>query len=202
MAKLMKRLGALLTKGLVATLPLGLTIYAVYWLVTTTESLMHDFLLLFIDSSTYRPGMGLFVGLLILLGMGALVNAYVVRRVQGWLDRLIDRIPGVKTVYGAIRDLMQLLPTGSSERDLRSVVVVRIGEMRLLGFVTRDDLPELEAQAGGIDLVAVYLPMSYQVGGYTVYLPKSQCEPLDMPVETAMRMVITAGMSSGPPPER
>ena len=85
----MKRLGALLTKGLVATLPLGLTIYAVYWLVTTTESLMHDFLLLFIDPGTYRPGMGLFVGLLILLGMGALVNAYIVRReAREALDRL------------------------------------------------------------------------------------------------------------------
>jgi uncharacterized membrane protein len=74
--------------------------------------------------------------------------------------------------------------------------------MRLLGFVTRDELPELEAQAGGIDLVAVYLPMSYGIGGYTVYLPKDQCEPLDMPVETAMRMALTAGMSSGPPPAR
>ena len=200
----MKRLGALLTKGLVATLPLGLTIYAVYWLVTTTESWMHDFLLLFIDPGTYRPGMGLFVGLLILLGMGALVNAYIVRRLQAWLDRIINRIPGVKTVYGAVRDLMQFLPTGAStaNRDLRSVVVVRWGDMRLLGFVTRDDLPELEAQAGGIDLVAVYLPMSYGIGGYTVYLPKNQCEPLDMPVETAMRMALTAGMSSGPPPER
>lgn len=198
----MKRLGALLMKGLVATLPLGLTIYAVYWLVTTIESLMHDLLLLFIDRATYRPGMGLFVGLGILLGMGMLVNAYIVRRVQGWIDRLIERIPGVKTVYGAIRDLMQLLPTGGKDRDLRSVVVVRFGDIRLLGFVTRDDLPELEAQAGGIDLVAVYLPMSYQVGGYTIYLPKDQCEPLDMPVETAMRMVITAGMSSGPAPER
>ena len=44
--------------------------------------------------------------------------------------------------------------------------------------------------------------MSYGIGGYTVYLPKDQCEPLDMPVETAMRMALTAGMSSGPPPGR
>jgi uncharacterized membrane protein len=199
----MKRLGTLLMKGLVATLPLGLTIYAVYWLVTTIESLMHDLLVLVIDRATYRPGMGLFVGLVLLLGMGALVNAYIVRRMQAWLDRLINRIPGVKTVYGAVRDLMQFLPTGTTtNRDLRSVVVVRWGDVRLLGFITRDDLPELEAQAGGIDLVAVYLPMSYGIGGYTVYLPKDQCEPLDMPVETAMRMALTAGMSSGPPPER
>lgn len=197
----MKRLGRLLTKGLVAVLPLGLTVYTVYWLVTTTEALMQTFLLWFIQPQSYRPGMGLLVGLVFLLAVGTLVNAYVVRRLQGWLDQFINRIPGVKTVYGAVRDLMQFLPTGNStNRDLRSVVVVRWGDMRLLGFITRDDLPELEAQAGGIDLVAVYLPMSYGIGGYTVYMPKNQCEPLDMPVETAMRMALTAGMSSGPPP--
>jgi len=199
----MKRLGRLLTKGLVAVLPLGLTAYTVYWLVTTTEALMQNFLLWFIHPDLYRPGMGLLVGIVFLLAVGTLVNAYVVRRVQGWLDQVINRIPGVKTVYGAVRDLMQFLPTGTTtNRDLRSVVVVRWGDMRLLGFITRDDLPELEAQAGGIDLVAVYLPMSYGIGGYTVYLPKDQCEPLDMPVETAMRMALTAGMSSGPPPVR
>ena len=199
----MKRLGLLLMKGLVAVLPLGLTAYTVYWLVTTTETLMQTYLLWFIRPESYRPGMGLLVGVVFLVGVGTLVNAYVVRRVQGWLDRVIDRIPGVKTVYGAVRDLMQFLPTGNSTtRDLRSVVVVRWGGMRLLGFVTRDDLPELEAQAGGIDLVAVYLPMSYGIGGYTVFLPKDKCEPLDMPVETAMRMALTAGMSSGPPAAR
>ena len=121
---------------------------------------------------------------------------------QGWMDRLIGRIPIVKTVYGAIRDLMQLFPTSTDARDLRSVVVVRLGNIRVLGFITRDDLPELEALAGGTDLVAVYLPMSYQIGGLTIYLPKDQCEILDMPVETAMRRVITAGMSSGPVPAR
>lgn len=185
-----------------ALLPLGLTAYAVYWLVTTTESLMQRLLTLVLPERFYWPGMGLAAGLIILLAAGALVNAYVVRRLQAWVDDVIDRIPGVKSVYGAMRDLMQLFPTGGKARDLRSVVVVKFGDVRMVGFITRDDLPELEKQAGGIDLVAVYLPMSYQVGGYTLYLPKDQCEPLDMPVETAMRMVLTAGMSSGPPPSR
>jgi uncharacterized membrane protein len=198
----MKKLGRLLMKGLVALLPLGLTAYTVYWLITTTEALMHSLLLWIMPPTVYRPGMGLAAGLAILLTVGAGVNAYVVRRMQGWMDRLIGRIPIVKTVYGAIRDLMQLFPTSSDARDLRSVVVVRLGNIRVLGFITRDDLPELEALAGGTDLVAVYLPMSYQIGGLTIYLPKDQCEILDMPVETAMRMVITAGMSSGPVPAR
>ena len=66
----------------------------------------------------------------------------------------------------------------------------------MLGFVTRDDLPELEKQAGGVDLVAVYFPLSYMLGGVTLYLPKNAVGPVDMPVEAAMRLALTGGMAS------
>ena len=74
------------------------------------------------------------------------------------------------------------------------------GEARLLGFVTREHLPELKKQAGGIDLVAVYFPLSYMLGGVTMFLPKHAVEPVDMPVEAAMRLVLTGGMASASPP--
>jgi uncharacterized membrane protein len=47
-------------------------------------------------------------------------------------------------------------------------------------------------------MVAVYFPMSYQIGGYTLLLPREQLEPLDLPVEAAMRLVLTGGMSGAP----
>jgi uncharacterized membrane protein len=43
--------------------------------------------------------------------------------------------------------------------------------------------------------VAVYFPMSYQIGGYTLMVPRERLQPLDLPVETAMRVVLTGGMS-------
>jgi uncharacterized membrane protein len=66
----------------------------------------------------------------------------------------------------------------------------------MLGFVTRDDLPELERQAGGVDLVAVYFPLSYMMGGITLFLPKHALSHVDMPVEAAMRLAITGGMAA------
>ena len=48
--------------------------------------------------------------------------------------------------------------------------------------------------SGGPDLVAVYLPMSYQIGGYTVYLPRGEMETVDLTVEQAMRVVLTGGV--------
>jgi uncharacterized membrane protein len=191
----MKRLTNILMKGLAAVLPLGLTLYFVWWLASTAESLMRGVLTVIVPPRHYVPGMGILVGLILLFAVGSVVNAYIVRRAIAVWEEFLGRIPLIKTVYGAFRDVARLLPSGQGKRDLHSVVW-RVGEARLLGFVTRDDLPELKKQAGGIDLVAVYLPLSYMLGGLTVYLPKAAVEPLDMPVEAAMRLAITGGMAT------
>ena len=196
LATSMKSLTTILMKGLAAVLPIGLTLYVIFWLAGTAESVMRGLLTIVVPPQLYRPGMGILVGLLLLFAVGSVVNAYIVRRAMSVWDDFLERIPLVKTVYSAFRDIARLLPSGQGKRDLQSVVVFRIGEARLLGFVTRDDLPELEKQAGGVDLVAVYFPLSYMLGGLTLYLPKHAVEPVDMPVEAAMRLAITGGMAS------
>ena len=87
---------------------------------------------------------------------------------------------------------------GQNDSEALQVVTVTLpgSNLRLMGFVTRDefsDLPEGIAEPGE---VAVYLPMSYQVGGYTVFMPRSQLSPVQMSREQAMRFVLTAGLKS------
>ena len=192
----MKSLTNILMKGLAAVLPIGLTLYVIWWLVRTIESQMRGLLTLVVPPEHYRPGMGILVGLLLLFAIGSVVNAYIVRRAMSVWDDWLERIPLVKTVYRAFRDIARLLPSGQGKRDLQSVVIWHLGDARLLGFVTRDNLPEFEKQGGGIDLVAVYFPLSYMLGGLTVYLPKTAVERIDMPVEAAMRLAITGGMAT------
>ena len=96
---------------------------------------------------------------------------------------------------GAARDFVQMLPTGGERRELRRVVLARFGNATAIGFVTRDDAAELGLGPQADNRVAVYFPMSYQIGGYTLLLPRSDLEPLDLAVETAMRLVLTGGMS-------
>jgi uncharacterized membrane protein len=192
----MKFLTNILMKGLATVLPIGLTAYAIWWLISSAESVMHALIHLLAPQVEYRPGMGILAGLAVLLIVGTLLNAYIVRRALSLWDDLLSRIPVVKTVYSAFRDIMRLLPSGEGQRDLQSVVVYKVGDARMLGFITRDDLPELERQAGGIDLVAVYFPLSYMMGGVTLFLPKHSLEHVDMPVEAAMRLAITGGMAS------
>ncbi|MCU0759491.1 MAG: DUF502 domain-containing protein [Steroidobacteraceae bacterium] len=190
----LKRLGRVLLKGLVAILPIGLTIYVVYWLGITTETLLSGPLKWLLPPGVYRPGMGLVAGFLLLLVVGLLVNAYLVRRVLGLGESLLLRVPVVKTVYASIRDLTALVNTKDRKRELERVVMVRFGPGRVIGFVTQESAVVPGLERGGGELVAVYLPMSYQIGGYTVYLPRDQIEATDLTVEQAMRIVITGGL--------
>jgi uncharacterized membrane protein len=78
------------------------------------------------------------------------------------------------------------------------VVLGRFGDAVAIGFVTRDDASELGLGPAAEGTIAVYFPMSYQIGGYTLLLPRDRVEPLDIPIETAMRLVLTGGMSGAP----
>ena len=75
------------------------------------------------------------------------------------------------------------------------MVLARFGDAQVIGFVTQDDARELGIVPGTGELVAVYFPMSYQIGGYTALVPRARVTPLDIPVEAAMRMVLTGGVS-------
>ncbi len=191
----MTSLGRILLKGLLAILPIGLTIYLVYWLGVTTEGLLSGPLKLLLPVQFYRPGMGLVAGFLLLLVVGLLVNAYVVRRSLQFGESLLLRVPVVKTVYSALRDLTSLVGPAARKRELERVVMVRFGPGRVIGFVTQENA-SVRGATGAEGLVAVYLPMSYQIGGYTVYLPRDQIEATDLSVEEAMRIVLTGGLQN------
>jgi uncharacterized membrane protein len=192
------KLRSALVRGLVVVLPIGFTIWLLWWIGSTTEGLLRRVILLVVPPEHYLPGMGIAVALVLLAAAGTLFNALIVQSALASWERFLERIPVVKTIYGASRDFMKLIPAGGKRRDLRRVVLARFGEAQVIGFVTQDDASELGIVGEKDDLVAVYFPMSYQIGGYTALLPRSQLVQLDIPVESAMRMVLTGGVSGGP----
>jgi uncharacterized membrane protein len=184
-------------KGLVALLPIGLTVYLVYWLALAAETLFSRLLKAVIPDSAYWPGLGLAAGLVVLYLAGLAVNAYVVRRALRLSDHLFARIPVVKTIYVAIRDFMTFFPSAGKGSDLKRVVLVPFGPGKAIGFVTAESSAALGV-AEGDDLVAVYLPMSYMIGGYTVFLPRELIEPTAMSVEAGMRLALMGGVQGVP----
>ncbi len=195
---MIRKLRSALVRGLVVVLPIGFTIWLLWWIGSSTEALLQQVILLVVPPEHYLPGMGIVAALLLLLVAGTLFNALIVQSALASWERFLDRIPVVKTIYGATRDFMKLIPAGGRRRDLRRVVLARFGEAQLIGFVTQDDAAELGIVGAQEGLVAVYFPMSYQIGGYTMLLPRAHLVQLHIPVEAAMRMVLTGGVSGAP----
>lgn len=192
----MWRLWNTFLKGLAAVLPVTLTLYLVYWLSVTAEDFLGGGLKLALPEGVYRPGMGLIVGFLVVLAVGTTINAYIVRRAIRYGETLLARIPFVKTIFGALKDLTRFLPASGERRDLQRVVLWRFNNARLIGFVTAEVVHERLRGECGDDVVAVYFPMSYQIGGYTLYLPRSELQSCDLSVEEALRLVLIGGVTA------
>ena len=183
--------------GLAAILPIAITLALLWWLGTTAESLFGALLQRLLPGFLYFPGLGLIIGLGLIFAIGVLLRAYVVQGLFAWLEGWVQRIPVVKTVYGTVRDVMNLF-SGDLERQFGEAVLVTLpgSEYRLIGFITREDFDGLPDNLGVEGTIAVYLPMSYQIGGYTMMMPRTQVEPLQLSLEDAMRYTLTAGVSA------
>jgi len=203
----MKKIWNTVLKGLVAILPVGLTVYVVYWLATTAERLFSQVIKLFIPDKWYWPGLGLLTGVLVLYFVGLAVNAYIVNRALRVSDKLFARIPVVKTIYLAIRDFMRFFPSSGQGSDLQRVVLVPCGPGKIIGFVTSESDAMLRRSGPSGAAIAIYLPMSYMVGGYTVFVARELVEPTSLSVEEGMRIALMGGvrsaaMSPSPPGDR
>lgn len=187
---MMKTIGKYILTGLITMLPVILTLYLLYWLAVSAETLLGDL----IPQEIYFPGMGVTAALLAMLVVGMLMHSGPIRRLFLRGERIFYRLPLVKSIYAAFRDLMDYF-SPARKKDFEQVVAVTLGEtgMRLIGFVTQADeqLPE-DFQD---DHVMVYLPMSYMIGGYAVLVPRAAVQPLNMSMEEAMRYVLTAGVT-------
>ena len=149
-----------------------------------------------VPAGAYRPGMGVVAGLVVTFVVGLLMHALVVRRLFALGERLFSRLPLIKSVYFAIRDLLDYFSPGRKQA-FGQVVAVTLGDagMQLIGFLTQTDAERLPVEFKQQDTVLVYLPMSYMIGGYAVLVPRSAVRPLDMGMEEAMRFVLTAGVT-------
>lgn len=189
------RFARIFLTGLLAMLPILVTVAIVMWLIRLAESVFGKLFNALLPGPLYLPGMGLLLAVIVIFLVGLGLQGVLLNQILGTFEGMLNRIPLVKTVYGAVRDLTGMLGS-KSERKFSQVVMVQIPNMpmRLVGFVTVEDL-DAAGLSRGDDEVAVYLPMSYQIGGYTLLLPRRYLTPLNMSFEDAMRFVITAGVS-------
>ena len=193
---MLKSISKTLLTGFITLLPVVLTLYLLYWLAVSAESVLGRLIQLMLPQQLYWPGMGVIAGLAVVFVVGLLMHAYVVQRLFARGEQILYHLPLIKSVYRAIRDFFEYF-SPAREKEFEQVVAVSFGDtgMQVIGFVTQA-LPEnMPQDFREKDSVLVYLPLSYMIGGYAVLVPCSAVRPLDMNMEEAMRFTLTAGVT-------
>ena len=192
----MNALGKLFLKGLAVVIPVALTLAILWWVATSAEQLMGAILKFTLPSGWYIPGMGLVSGLAMIALIGLLSHVLIFQKLLNLGEAIFHRLPLVKTIYTAIKDFIGYLNPDKG-KEMGKVVLVQLPgqSFQLIGFVTREQFEDLPFTPTAEDPVAVYMPMSYQIGGYTLFLPRSALTALDIPFEQAMRLVLTGAVT-------
>jgi len=172
-------------QGCLVTVPVGITLYAVYAVATWVDDLLR----------TPMHWAGLLITLVGITVAGAFFNNFVGRAILGWGEGWIDRVPAVRLIYSTVRDVLETFV--GQKRSFDRPVAVRFGAEgpRAMGFVTRDDM----ADFGLPGQVAVYFPQSYNVAGNVLLFPRDQVEVLDTDAAKVMTLVLSGGMAARRP---
>ena len=190
----MSKLQRIFASGLITFLPIAVTIYVVYAGVTIVENLLGRILIQVLPENTYIPGYGFLATLVLIFLLGLSLNNFVTGGILQQLQEKLTEVPFIKVVYAPLRDVMNLFSKGHGSSTLQKVVFVQFDNGKeILGLVTRENFNDLGSNIKiAPEKIAVYIPMSYGMGGYTVLIDKNLVKPTDIPVEKAMSLALTA----------
>jgi len=191
----MKPISKIFFKGLIAIIPLSLTLYLLFWFVGTAELALGNIFKFFFPDSWYIKGLGFVLGLPLVFFFGAFLESRTFRSLFNNLEELVLQIPVVKSVYTTIRDFSSLF-SSKNKGKFKQVVLVNVppGNGQQIGFITVSDFEEVLHTFIADDQIAVFLPFSYQMGGNTVIMSRENVTEIDMSVEDALRFIATAGV--------
>ena len=187
---------------MVAGLLIWAPLAATGWVVVTLVNLMDMSLLLL--PPDYRPshwlpfpvpGLGIVLALSVLLLTGLVAANFLGRRLLGMGEALLDRIPLVRSVYSAIKQLLETFLSHDS-RSFRKVLLVEYPSKGLwtLAFLAGEPVGEVQEKTHA-EVLTVYVPTAPNpTSGYVIFIPKDEVIDLDMSVEDAMRMIVSLGM--------
>jgi uncharacterized membrane protein len=192
----MKKHLKVLMAGALVVVPLAATIWVIVWIGGMFSSMGYSLLetlgLAKKFNTTYEPYagiIGIIVVIILVYLVGLLANFWMFRQVFSLVDRLLSSLPGIKSIYESIRDLLTLF--GGDSRNMGHAVLYTPPGLgyKQLGILTNQHPAGL---AEGDNRIIVYLPMGYMIGGPCVYARPEDVERLDMSVETALKLSATA----------
>jgi uncharacterized membrane protein len=197
---LLARLRNSFLTGLVIVAPAVLTVWII---VATIEFIDNRVLPLprallpgFLTAFAF-PGMGVLIFLIVTTAVGWFAKGYIGRRLIFWGELIVSRMPVVRSVYQGIKQIAETIFAQTSTSFTRACLVEypRRG-IWAMAFISAETRGEVRSRIGGDEKhVAVFLPTTPNpTSGFLLFVPETDVIPLEMSVEDAAKLVISAGL--------
>jgi len=194
----MRLLRKYLIAGLLVWLPLAATVVIIKLLI----DLLNKTILLFPPEwqpetlfGISIPGFGILIGVLILILTGVFAANLFGRKLVGFWEAILGRIPLVRTIYSSVKQVLETLFSSNNE-SFRRVVLIEYPRKDIwsLGFQTNEALSAAR-EASGKELVSVFVPTTPNpTSGFIIMLPAEDITQLDISVEDGFKFIISMGV--------
>ena len=189
--------------GILVTSPILITAYVTWMIITFIDSQVAGLLPDSLDFTKQLPhqvpGLGLIISIFTITIIGALTPGFIGRTLLKAGERVLDKMPVVRTIYGAIKQIMETVMSTNSE-SFREVVLVEYPRKGIwvIGFVTGETKGEVQSLNEN-QLINIFIPTTPNpTSGFLLFLPKQDLVYMDMKVEDAVKMVISGGIVTPP----
>ena len=200
MGKLFQKLRRDFLTGLVVLIPIVLTVYLVWSVITFIDKVIipiippkYNPLDLF---EIYIPGLGVILFLIVTTFIGSLASGFIGRQAINLGEKILLRTPIVSTVYNSIKQIIQAVfkPDGTNFKQPCLVEYPRKG-IWAVAFISTETYGEIKKKINKGSLVTVFLPTTPNpTSGFMLFVPKDDIIILDMSVEDAAKLIISAGL--------
>lgn len=191
----MKSIGQIFLKGALVLLPIFVSIYVLIWLAQTIDRIFGKILTTLTPDTLLPSGFGLIIGIAIIFIVGISSNLFISKFINRIIENLMARIPGVGAIFNALKSLADYLSPNNHAARGKTVAVhfpsKESPQFKFVGFMTQSNLKRMPAGINDEDMVTVFVPMSYQVGGFSIFVKRNQIEEINLPFEKAMQGTLT-----------
>ena len=193
-----KKLKQIFLTGLAVTIPIGLTLYILFFLIDIMDGLLKVIPIKYHPDTligTHIPGLGIIVTLALVFICGLVTTSYVGYKIVRSGEDLVDRIPFVRSLYKAIKQISDNMFM-DQRKSFKKVVLVEFPRKGIytIGFVT--GVPGLEVQKKtGQNSISVFIPTTPNpTSGYLIIVPEEELVQVEMSVEEALTFIISVGI--------
>jgi len=181
-------------QGLLVIAPLVITVYAVYWVVSSIDSLIPIFTAKDETGRVYirNYGLGFLIVIVAICLIGYLSSFFIKNRVFNLFDSVLMKTPGIRFIYSSVKDFFEAF--AGEKKKFNKTVLANIDDNDVwrVGFITHEDAADFGLQ----NYVAVYIPMSYSIAGNVYLLPKNRVRPvIHISASEAMKFAISGGVT-------